>query len=56
MAALTSSNLDIQNLRKTTLARVLETICVKLYQNRRSRLGCSVVTDTDRQTDTLGPS
>ena len=50
MAAMTSSNWDIQNLRKTTLAHVLETICVKFHQNRPSRLGCRA--ETDRQTDT----
>ena len=49
---MTSANLDIQNLRKGTMARVLETICVKFDQNRPNHLGCRAVTDRqkDRQT------
>ena len=34
-----------------TLAHVLETISVKIHQNRPSRLGCRADTDTDTQTD-----
>ena len=62
MAAMTSSNQDIENLRKRTLAYVLETIWVKHNQIWLSRLGCRAETDTqtdtdtETQTDTLGPS
>ena len=49
MVAMTSSNWDIQNLRITTLAHVLETICVKFHQNQASRLGSRAA--TDRHTD-----
>ena len=38
--------LSYRNLRKTTPAHVLETICVKFHQNRPSRLGCRAVTHT----------
>ena len=47
---MTSANLDIQNLRKGTMARVLETICVKFDQNRPNHLG-EEPSQTDRETD-----
>ena len=46
---MTLSNLDIKNLRKISLANVLETLYVKF---RPSFLGYLADTDTDRQTDT----
>ena len=50
MAAMTSSNWDIQNLRKMSQAHVLETICVEFHRIRPSRLGCRADTDTHTQT------
>ena len=50
MAAMTSSNSNFQNPRKTYKVYILEIIRAKFHQNRFSRLGCSA--DTDRQTDT----
>ena len=48
MAAMTSSNSNFQNPRKTYKVYILEIIRAKFHQNRFSRLGCSA--DTDRQT------
>ena len=61
MAAMTSSNLNFQNRRKTDLANVLQVICGKFNQNWSIHLGCRDDTDTqtdrqtDRQTDTQTP-
>ena len=48
MAAMTSSNSNFQNPRKTYKVYILEIIRAKFHQNRFSRLGCSA--DTHRQT------
>ena len=50
MAAMTSSNSNFQNPRKTYKVYILEIIRAKFHQNRFSRLGCSA--DTHRQTHT----
>ena len=52
MAAMTSSNWNFQNLRKTALANILESICVDFHPNRLSPAGCRA----DTHTHTVGRS
>ena len=53
IAAMTSSNLNCQNRRKSDLANVLKVICVKFDQNQSTHLSCRDDTEkqTHRQTD-----
>ena len=52
IAAMTSSNWVIQNLRKTTLSHVLKTICMTFHQNQPSSLGYRAGTDIHKDTHT----